>query len=289
VINMKGISWLASYPKSGNTWFRYFLLNLLENSDQPVDINHMEHITVASSRSLFDETVGIESSDLTGEEIDNLRPKVYRHIANHSENNCFFKIHDAYTYVAKDTPLVPPEITDRVIYFIRNPLDVAVSFANHLGTSTAEAVKMMNDDSACLCGEPGLVHQQLPQKLLSWSQHVCSWTEAEKLNLHVVRFEDMKEHTVETFKRAISFLGLKVNPSRFKQALATSDFSLMQAKEQESGFCEKHPNCKTFFRKGQTGTWRGVLTDNEVKDIVGNNKATMKAFGYLNENDEPLY
>ncbi|HJX72016.1 MAG TPA: hypothetical protein VJ346_08695, partial [Bacteroidales bacterium] len=70
----KKIVWLASYPKSGNTWFRIFLTNLLNHTNEPVDINNLYPSTIASSRSLFDEATGLESSDLTLDEIELLRP-----------------------------------------------------------------------------------------------------------------------------------------------------------------------------------------------------------------------
>ena len=36
---MGALIWLASYPKSGNTWMRSFLHNLFRNASQPVNIN----------------------------------------------------------------------------------------------------------------------------------------------------------------------------------------------------------------------------------------------------------
>ncbi|MEJ2083836.1 MAG: sulfotransferase, partial [Acidobacteriota bacterium] len=38
---MTGIVWLASYPKSGNTWLRAFLMNFLDPGKRPVDINQL--------------------------------------------------------------------------------------------------------------------------------------------------------------------------------------------------------------------------------------------------------
>lgn len=68
------IVWLASYPKSGNTWMRVFLTNYLRNADTPADINDLEFMGIATARELFDMYAGFESSDLTHEEIDAARP-----------------------------------------------------------------------------------------------------------------------------------------------------------------------------------------------------------------------
>ncbi len=73
------IVWLASYPKSGNTWMRAFLSNYLADGDKPVDINSLDTGgPIASARTIFDEAVGVEASDLTQDEIERYRPRVYR-------------------------------------------------------------------------------------------------------------------------------------------------------------------------------------------------------------------
>ena len=62
---MTGICWLASYPKSGNTWFRIFLTNYLRDATSPVDINDLGHSAIASRRAPFDEALGFESGELS--------------------------------------------------------------------------------------------------------------------------------------------------------------------------------------------------------------------------------
>jgi aryl sulfotransferase len=67
-----GIIWLASYPKSGNTWLRVFLTNYLRDGDQPADLNDLDGGPIASARLAFEEAVGVEASDLTQAEIERL-------------------------------------------------------------------------------------------------------------------------------------------------------------------------------------------------------------------------
>jgi len=93
-----GIIWLASYPKSGNIWLWIFLTNLRRDGEEPVNINELDGGPIASARALFDEATGIESSDLTPEEIDRLRPGVYEQLATGANETLFLKVHDAYTY-----------------------------------------------------------------------------------------------------------------------------------------------------------------------------------------------
>ena len=46
---MGKILWLASYPRSGNTWLRAFLHNLFRNSAEPYDINRLQDFTLIDS------------------------------------------------------------------------------------------------------------------------------------------------------------------------------------------------------------------------------------------------
>src|SRR6056297_2434972 len=85
MLEYKNTIWLASYPKSGNTWFRVFLSNLFSETPEPADINSLHETPIASARQPFDEATGLPSSDLTFEEVDHLRPEVYRFQANETK------------------------------------------------------------------------------------------------------------------------------------------------------------------------------------------------------------
>jgi aryl sulfotransferase len=283
---MGGIIWVASYPKSGNTWLRIFFTNLLQNGEEPASINDLEGGAIASSRALFDQVTGIESSDLTGEEIERLRPDVYEKMAAELQEVLFFKVHDAYTYGEDGRPLLAAA-GSRAIYLIRNPLDVAVSFADHLGYSIKETINRMADAEYAQESDPEKLSGQFRQRLMSWSAHVRSWLEA-PIPILVLRFEDMKQRPLESFSRAARFAGLPDEPARVRQALAFSDFKELQRQEQESGFKERSPNAKRFFREGSCGTWRRVLNSKQVARIVREHLEVMQQFGYLTSEGEPL-
>ena len=276
------ILWLASYPKSGNTWFRVFLANLQLDGEQPVDINILNNqIGMASSRQLFDEASAVEASQLSHKEIDAMRPDTYRFTAGESKTRLYLKVHDAYTYLPDGAPMFPLEVTEGTIYFIRNPLDVAVSFAHHSNVSIDEIIQRMNDPRHTLCGKNDGLDVQLRQRLLCWSRHVRSWTEVENMPLHLVRYEDMKQKPMETFAGILSFLGLNYSETRIEKALAFSSIEELQRQEQEKGFQEKHPASPSFFRKGEVGTWKEVLTPEQVESIVTAHREIMKEYGYL--------
>jgi hypothetical protein len=285
---MKGIIWLASYPKSGNTWFRVFLTNLLRNAEAPASINELESTPIASARGIFDTNMGFEASDLTVDEIDRLRPELYIHLAENAEKTPFMKIHDAYTDVAEGTPLIPRDATAGALYFIRNPLDVAVSFAHHSGWDYDTAVARMADEAFAFCGRPDRLHNQLRQKLLSWSGHVESWIDRPTFPVCLLRYEDMKSCPLKTFEKAVRFAGLNHTRQQIQKALDFSSFDVVQKLEEKEGFREKSPSASRFFRKGQVGSWREELTEKQVREIVYNHREVMRRFVYLDENGEIL-
>lgn len=276
----KRIIWLASYPKSGNTWFRAFLANLLNKTDVPADINELAGGPIASSRQLFDEATGLSSSDMTADEIDNLRPLVYEYIAHNSTETIFHKIHDAYTLTLDGMPLVPQRATLGALYFVRNPLDVAVSFAHHSNLSFETIVTAMNNNDYAFCSKSSRLHMQLRQKLLTWSNHYLSWTSQNDFPVMVMKYEDMKLNPFDSFSSAIKFCGLNFDETEIKEAIRKSSFSELQKQEKEKGFREKSPDSQIFFRKGTIGSWKDELSQNLVDVIRKDHQRVMLQLGY---------
>jgi Sulfotransferase domain len=283
----KNVVWLASYPKSGNTWFRVFLTNLLSDSDIPANINDLTDTSISSSRKIFDEYTGLSSSDLTFNEIDSLRPEVYRMQSAESDELLFKKVHDKYYLTERGEPLFPTEITRGAIYFIRNPLDVLVSFAYHSAKPVEKMLKTLNNSEFAFCSHNDKLQNQLRQILGSWSDHVESWTKQENMPVHIIRYEDMIENTFESFKNAVKFIGLEKLDSEIKDAIKKSDFSVLAYQEKEDGFKEKMIKSKSFFRKGKIGDWKNCLNQKTTEEIILNHNAVMKKFGYIDNNNKP--
>lgn len=279
---MAGIYWLASYPKSGNTWLRVFLCNLLADGDAPVDINVLNAGGIASSRAWLDEALGIATADLTAEEIDDLRPAVYRWRRNQGGIG-YHKIHDAYRLNEQGEPLVSREGTLGALYIVRNPLDVAPSYANHLNSSIDRAIDCMADPQATLGRSARGLAPQVQQRLLSWSEHVLSWVDAPGLRCHVMRYEDMQRDALHSFTAAARFLRLPDDPQRVGKAIRFSDFAELQRQERTHGFKERPPHSHGFFRQGRPGDWRERLTPLQVRRIVAQHAGVMRRFGYLDE------
>ena len=284
---MSGIFWLASYPKSGNTWMRIFLTNYLQNGDEPADINNLDGGPIASAREVFDELVGVEASALTLAEIEALRPQVYTRFARDLEKDEFLKVHDAYTLNADGLPLFPPEATQGAIYILRNPLAVAPSLANHINNSLEQAIEILNDTFS-----PETKHRsvglgpQLPQNWMGWSGHVNSWAKAPGQRVLLVRYEDMKHNPFAVFRAVVRFSGLEEDEARIRKAIEFSSFETVRKQEQEHGFRERLRS-PAFFRKGESGGWRSELSPEQITCIVTAHADTMRRYGYLNAAGEP--
>jgi hypothetical protein len=284
----KNIVWLASYPKSGNTWFRVFLTNLLSKNDTPASINDLLKSTIASSRQMFDEATGLSASDLTKDEIEDLRPSVYRYVSKNSDELSFHKIHDAFIFTASGSPIIPPEISKGAIYFIRNPLDLVLSFANHTGNSVDEMIELMNKPEYSFCAKTDKLYNQLEQKLLSWSMHIKSWIDQDVIPVCVMKYEDMHNDTFACFQKAIKFSGIEASDQEIIHALDLSRLEELQKQEKEFGFRERSPQSSVFFKRGALGAWKKELSEEQIERIISQHFEIMLRLGYIYDDGRPI-
>ncbi len=283
---MAGILWLASYPKSGNTWVRAFLATYFRNPDQPLSINELYTFAYGDNfLTYYEDAAGKPADALTPEEIRRLRPVVHGMFAGHPEQTSFVKTH---TMIADDagTPTITPDATAGAIYVVRNPLDVAVSFAHHFQNSYDTAVETLCTPGKILPGQPGL---KLPELMGAWWQHVRAWTDAPGLTRHVMRYEDMLAEPGPTFRKLVKFMGLPVEARRLSRAVRFTSFESLASQEHQEGFNEARPDrAVNFFRRGRRSQWREALTDEQVQRILAANGETMRAFGYLDRTGDPV-
>jgi len=218
-----------------------------------------------------------------------LRPELYNILSGEAKKTLFIKAHDAYTFLPDQRPMFPPSATKGVIYIIRNPLDVAVSYANHNGCTLQKSIDMMGEETHGLCIKNKRLVNQLRQKMGTWSNHVMSWTTAQEQRVQVVRYEDMKQSPVETFTAASTFSGLEFGSQAIEEAIKNSSFEVLKKQEQENGFKEKSAKSPSFFRQGKTGSWREHLTGKQVKQIIRDQREMMQKFGYLTADGEIVH
>src|SRR6185437_9826467 len=146
-----GIVWLASYPKSGNTWTRAFLHNLVRVTSGEIEaqqINELNQFSLTSAaKPLFDEILGFSATDKHLNQIAAARARVQQHVADLVEGLVFVKTHQALA-VDRGYPTINFSVTAGAIYIVRNPLDVAISYAHHLSASIDATMDLMNQKNA---------------------------------------------------------------------------------------------------------------------------------------------
>jgi Sulfotransferase domain len=274
---MGKIIWLASYPKSGNTWLRAFLHNLLRDPPEGYDLNRMNDFTIGDTAvAWYVPLVGRPPGDWTFEEVGRVRRKAHEAMTRAFPDNVFVKTHSALMADASG-PLITLELTEGAIYVVRNPLDVAISYSHHLGQPIDRIITILNSSRA---GNPNTT-KNVYQVMGSWSEHVNSWTARPHPALHVVRYEDMLNHPEKAFGGVASFLGLKPPRERLVRAIERCRFEELRQREEQQGFKERSDFAERFFRAGRSGQWREVLTAEQVQRIVDKHRPTMERFGYF--------
>jgi hypothetical protein len=270
--------WIASYPKSGNTWLRAFLHNYWRKRDAPYDINSlMDLCTGEAGASLYRKYDPRPGSQYSVPDVQRMRPLVHRDLTAIFPDLVFVKTHNAQLVVA-GIPLITPAVTAGAIYIVRDPRDVAVSFSHHLGRSVDETIDFMADPGAATGGDDVKVYERLS----SWSVHVHHWTRHANPRLHVMQYEAMLDDPRTTFGKLLRFLGEPPEGERFERALRFSAFDRLKAQEAAHGFIEQPEQSQgAFFREGQHGQWKHALSPAQAARIEQDHAAEMRRFGYL--------
>jgi hypothetical protein len=274
---MGKIIWLASYPKSGNTWLRAFLHNLLRDPPDGYDLNKIDDFTIGDSAvGWYAGFIGRPPGDWTLDEVGRVRHKVHHSMTRAFPDNVFVKTHNGL-FADAHGPLITLEVTAGAIYIVRNPLDVAISYSHHLGKSIDDTITILNSPRS---GNPNTV-KNVYQVLGSWSEHVASWTARSHPGLHVTRYEDLLETPEQSFGAVVSFLGLALTQDRLLRAIRHCRFEELRKREDTQGFKERSDVAHRFFRDGRSGQWREVLNDAQISRIVEAHRPMMERLQYL--------
>ncbi|WP_439816536.1 GNAT family N-acetyltransferase [Zavarzinia sp. CC-PAN008] len=269
--------WLASYPKSGNTWLRIVLANLLHPDRAPVDINRLPMRTpLSAARPDFDRLLGVPSALLTAAEIARLRPQADRLMAAASPAPVLLrKAHDAWTLLPDGRPLLGAAPDVAALYLVRDPADVALSAADHFGHHPAAEAAAMLRPEAMLAAPGRRLSGQLTQRLLDWAGHVRSWATA-PLALHVMRYEEARAAPLRTFRAAIRFLGFAHDDAAIMAALDAARLDRLQAQETATGFAEGRLG-RPFFRHGRIGQGARALPPDLAERLAAAHAAVQPA------------
>jgi aryl sulfotransferase len=274
------IIWLASFPKSGNTWLRA-VYTALRWGDQP-NINRLESPSPAP-RAIFDQALAVRSADLSADEVDALRPRADEAAASVFVEDMLWKIHDALFESPDGELVVSTRATRCALYLIRDPRDVAVSWAHHADVPLAVAVEGLCSPQAALARSTRRLEDQVRQRLGTWSQHVRSWTEDPPFPVHVLRYEDCLADPVPTFHAAFTFAGVDASMKEMARAVERASFDRLSAQEKVRGFRERQSTRNPFFRSGTAGSWKETLPGDLAQRLLDEHGEVMASYGYTTE------
>lgn len=277
---MSGIYWLASYPRSGNTWLRLLLASCVAGGE-PVDINRFKFGDMrARTRLLFDDYIGVPSALLTEVQSLRWRAAAVRQWAGDLDAPIHVKTHDAVTLYQDGTELIPAEVSLGAIYLVRDPRDVAISLARFLRVNLDRAIELMANPHST--ADSSRAHQPLllPDYWSSWSHNVESWTTGSTFPRSIVRYEDLRRDTFVEMVRILPALGYAVEEATVRRAIASVSLDRLKAQESAFGFAEA-PSQARFFGEGGIGRWRTALTPEQAQRIERDHGATMTRLGYV--------
>ncbi len=201
-------------------------------------------------------------------------------------NSIFVKTHLVMAS-AHGMSTINTAVTRGAVYLVRDPRDVAVSFAAHLGVSVDVAIAIMADAGY-------LPSNGVWEFVSSWSENVKSWTMVNSPTVLVMRYEDMVSRPFESFSRITRHVGIQVPQSIVEKAVRLSSFDRLHQQEATTGFRGWKRSEGPFFRRGKVGEWRVALTPVQARRIEEVHAEQMLRFGYptfgrlsANERDKP--
>jgi hypothetical protein len=274
---MRRIHWIASYPKSGNTWVRA-IVDRIVHAERPFDINALGK-TAPSFASLTQKHVerhGIALSGSAPGEVRRWWTPLQRELCAAADQPVFLKTHNVAARFDSG-PFPDPDSSASAIYILRDPRDVALSYAWHYKMTVGLAVVALCTSSAFNIKQEAL---GLTELLMSWGEHVQGWTSLKSCPLLVLRYEDLLADPATAVRQIGKFLDRPLSADQVAEIVAATSFQQLQGQEKAHGFNESvRPD--GFFRTGTAGQWRDVKDQSVFAPLIDKNGRTMRRHGYL--------
>ena len=267
----RNIVWIASYPKSGNTWVRSILYCATHGK---VELNQMGDLIPS-----FTNCVERFANDRGLSEIDDAA-ELWGDTQQWISSLGGFRVIKTHNICGRigGMPHPDPKLTHAAICVVRDPRDVAVSYANHYGRTLDQAAKLLQMEDNFTFQPDNPFRKSL---VGSWQTNFTSWLDA-SFPVLAVRYEDLLAAPAQEITRILEFLNLKpAIPSR--EIASLTSFGNLSRLERLEGFDEVSEKAERFFRKGSAGQWRdhGVQIDSLTKAF----RPLMMQLGYLKNED----
>jgi len=273
------IIWLASYPKSGNTWVRAFLSAYLYTTDGSFNFNSLNKIGEFPDHNILGKFMDSKDFHNLGEVSKNWI-KVQEFI-NLSQENTYLKTHSALCNINENI-FTTNGTTLAIIYIVRDPRNIILSMSNHFGKKQEESFNAIINERHIIY--PIINKQLIPPTLIgSWRNHYLSWKNCNSINKIIIKYEDLINDSRGTFEKIINFLckyaEIKNNKEKLINSINSTHFDKLKKYENKYGFNMGQKN--KFFHLGKENDWKNLL-DPKISDKINNKfKLEMRELGYI--------
>ena len=284
------IVWLASYPKSGNTYLRALLSGYLFSKDGNFDFTLLRNISQFPDKVFFkDLNINLNNNSEVAKNYINAQNNLNK---GHKTIQ-FFKTHSAFCKIDGHN-FTDLQNTLGVIYIVRDPRNVVTSLTHHYSLNYNKAFEhMINIDSSLLEKSHELDHSNFTY-LNSWSNHYKSWKNNTMFEILFIKYEDLQKEKEDTFKKILLYINklkkqdLKIDENKFMNSIRSTNFSNLKNKELNEGFDEKVSSKKTgkvinFFNLGFNNRWQKLLPSGIKEKLIKKFEKELKELNYFYE------
>ena len=271
------IIWLASYPKSGNTLVRSMLTSYLFSKDGHFNFELLSNVKQYPNDTILEE-LKINTQDKNELIKNSIKCQEYFDKKN---SVGFVKTHNMLFNFNQKYPFTNLDHTLGVIYIVRDPRNVVLSYARHLDISIDKTVKFLTTGKIIKNDIMG-----------NWSENYVSWKAFRNYDKYLlVKFEDLTSRPTETLIKILKFIynlrkfEFLLNEKKLKNVINSTSLSNLQNLEKNNTFRESVTNKKgvktKFFDKGDKRSWLNSLDKKHSKNIENTFKKEMIELGYL--------
>ena len=271
------IIWLASYPKSGNTLLRSMLSSYLFNKDGKFNFDLLKNIKQFPNWGYF-EKLKIDIKDHNEIIKNSIRAQ---ELFNAKDTVGFCKTHNMLFNFNKKYPFTDLNNSLGVIYLVRDPRNMVLSYARHLDLPVEETVKFVTSGKANDMFYMG-----------NWSENYLSWKALKQYNRYLlVKYEDLVSNREDTFLKILKFIfklrnfKFSVDQNKINNVLDSTSFANLKNLEKINSFDESVKNREgkkiPFFDKGEKRNWSKTLDKSLVSKIEDSFRKEMVELGYL--------
>ena len=256
------IIWLASYPKSGNTWVRSLLSAYYYSKNGNFNFELLKNIDVYPQQKYFD--VKIDKPGEINSYWDISQEKIIS-----KKKIKILKTHNSLLEL-NGKNFTKPQYTLGIIYIVRDPRNVITSLKNHYDLDYEQSLDFMLNEKKYIYDIREKNDYSDFHFLSSWSNHYKSWINNNLFKKMVIKYEDLEKNTYKTLKNLITYInGLyqvneKIDEIKINNCIKTTNFEILKNKEKKEGFSEnvysKKKNKKIdFFNLGPKNKWEKVV------------------------------